>query len=74
MADASRKPLASSEKRRPKSIRWTESEWAFFAEAARQRSRGDVGGFIRDCAFTGLRFTEAQEAMTSLGVTRRNTA
>jgi len=74
MPTPERKPLASAEKRRPKSIRWTASEWAMFAEAARQRARGDVGGFIRDCALTGLRFTEAQEAMGSHLVARRNTA
>lgn len=53
MADLTRKPLAFAVSRTVKSIRYAESEWQPFVEAAITRD-AEPGTLVRECSLIGL--------------------
>lgn len=56
-----RKPPARMERRDPHSIRFKDSEWAMFAEAAAAQGL-EVTKYVRECALTGHSFEQTRAA------------
>jgi hypothetical protein len=56
---AEKKPLMKMERRDPHSIRFKDSEWAMFVDAASHEGL-EVTRYVRECALTGHSFEQVK--------------